>query len=154
MTRFETHLRFASRFCSRTAGPRITAEELATTEEALFISFPQSYRDFALAHGAASAPALRTLLAEKKADFEDIASFLSAADCASLTEKYREAGMPDGLVAFARTSEGDIFCFEDEDLMDERPDDAPVWLYDQELGEEERVAESFDAWLASYVALR
>lgn len=90
---------------------------------------------------------------DTEADLWDVMLFHTPSECVEATETYRSAGMSDRLIAFATDSAGNMFCFDEGDLLDGRPDDAPVWFFDHDFNEDEQLAESFDAWMSSYFSL-
>ena len=106
-----------------------------------------------LHHGAVRSPTLPGLIVDAEADLWDVASFHTPSECVEATEAYRTAGMSERLIAFATNSAGNVFCFDEGDLLDARPDDAPVWFFDHDFDEDKKLAESFDAWLGSYFSL-
>ena len=152
MTRTETHQYFNARFCAD--GAEVISEEaLDRAEDQLGILFPAAYREFALARGATRSHTLLSLIVAAEADLWDIDSFHTPSECVEATELYRSAGMSDRLVAFASDSAGNMFCFEERDLLEVRPDDSPVWFFDHDYNADNQWAGSFDAWLASYFSL-
>jgi hypothetical protein len=152
MTRTETHQHFVARFCAANAEP-IARTALNHAEEQLGILFPSAYREFVLARGAARSHTLLGLIVDAEADLWDVMSFHTPSECVEATETYRSAGMSERLVAFASDSAGNVFCFDEGDLLDARPDDSPVWFFDHDFNEDKLLAESVDVWLASYLSL-
>jgi len=49
---------------------------------------------------------------------------------------------------------GNVFCFEEDDLLDARPDDVPIWFFDHDFCSDRRLSDSLDSWLATYLTLR
>ena len=153
MTRTETHQHFIARFCSGNRSQPVTDSELDRAEERLSIQFPKAYREFLTVHGAAHSHSLLSLIVDSGSDLWDLTAFMVPAECVETTESYRSAGMSERLVAFASDSMGNVFCFDERDLLDARPDDAPVWLFDHDFCSDEQLTDSFDSWLASYFVL-
>jgi hypothetical protein len=153
MTRSEIQQAFVRRFCPARPEVPVFASDLDQAEERLGVLFPIAYREFATTYGVVSAPILLDLIVKNEASLWDIRSFFSASECADTTEMCRSGGMSARLVAFASDSMGNIFCFDQGDLLNERPDDAPVWFFDHEFCEDSRLSESFDSWLKAYLAL-
>jgi hypothetical protein len=152
MTRTETHQNFVTRFCADGAEP-IARAELDRAEDRLGILFPSAYREFVLVRGAARSHTLLGLIVDAEVDLWDVMSFHTPSECVEASETYRSAGMSERLVAFATDSAGNVFCFDEGDLLDARPDDAPVWFFDHDFNEDKQLADSFDAWLSSYFSL-
>ena len=68
---------------------------------------------------------------------------------------YWSGGMSPELVGFAGDGMGNLFCFRRLGTAADRPDDAPVWLFDHEFPDRDvQIALSFDDWLTSFLALR
>jgi hypothetical protein len=150
--RAELYRAFAERFH---AGKRLrpaAAAQLADAEAALGVLWPESYRQFALACGAAYTPGLLDLVAERKPGFGDVQQFLTPKQSVTETRRWRlePAG---GCAAFATDSSGSFFAFRQLPAADPRPDDAAVWLFDHEAGEVVEQAASFDEWLGRFVRL-
>ncbi len=152
MNRTETHQHFITRFCADGAEP-IARAAIDQAEDQLGILFPTAYVEFLLVRGAARSHTLLGLIVDAESDLWDVTSFHKPSECVEATEAYRSAGMSDRLVAFASDSTGNVFCFDEGNLLDARPDDAPIWLFDHDFNEDERLAETFDTWLASYFTL-
>jgi len=152
MTRIETHQHFVTRFCGKDA-ERVTEASLDAAEDQLGILFSSAYREFVLARGAVRSHTLLDLIVDAEADLWEIASFYTPLECVETTDSYRSAGMSERLIAIAGDSAGNVFCFDERDLLDARPDDVPVWFFDHDLDEDKQLAVSFDAWLASYFSL-
>jgi hypothetical protein len=62
--------------------------------------------------------------------------------------------MSEQLVEFASDSMGNLFCFRRVAPDSPRADDAEVWFFDHEFCRDSKVADSFDAWLLSYLKLK
>jgi hypothetical protein len=148
----QTHQHFVDRFCPNDAEP-VARAALDGAEEQVGILFPTAYREFILVHGAAQSHNLLSLIVDNEGDLWDVHSFHTPPDCVGTTECYRSAGMSNRLIAFASDSGGNVFCFDERDLLDSRPDDAPVWFFDHDFNEDKQLSESFDTWLASYFSL-
>lgn len=152
MTRTEIHEHFANRFCAEGAEP-IAGTALDQAEDHLGLLLPSAYREFVLHRGAVRSHTLLGLIVDAEADLWDVALFHSPFECVEATEAYHSAGMPERLMAFATDSAGNVFCFDKGDLLDIRPDDAPVWFFDHEFCKDKQLAGSFDSWLEAYFSL-
>lgn len=150
--RADLYRAFAKRFH---AGKRLrpaTAVQLADAEAGLGVLWPETYRQFALACGAAYTPNILDLVVERKPGFGDVQQFLTPKQ--SVTETRRWRLEPEGgCAAFASDCSGNFFAFRQLPAEEPRPDDAAVWLFDHEAGEVVEQAASFDEWLTRFLQL-
>lgn len=150
--RSQLHAAFAERFH---AGKRLrpaTAAQLADAEAALGVLWPEAYRQFAMACGAVYTPSLLDLVVERKPGFGDVQQFLTPKQ--SVTETRRWRLEPEGgCAAFASDGSGNFFAFRQLAGTEPPPDDAPIWLFDQEADEVLQQAASFDEWLGRFLQL-
>jgi len=58
-----------------------------------------------------------------------------------------------GCAAFASDCSGSFLAFRHLTATEPRPDDAPVWLFDHDVGEVVEQAASFDEWLGRFLQL-
>ena len=63
---------------------------------------------------------------------------------------YWSGGMDDSIVIIASDCMGNGFGFE-RCIHDERPDEAPVMVFDHDFDTIEKEFESFDEWLKSFI---
>ena len=158
MTRSEIHNRFVERFAVGIQTPCLP-EALKQVEKALNTRFPQSFIRFATCYGAVHTPGIQDLVTVGDPDHSpeglhhDVLEFFSANDMLKTTEAYRSAGMDDALVVVASDCMGNVFGFRII-AGTERPDDAPVHVFDHGQGRISAVAPSFDGWLKSFVDLK
>lgn len=150
--RADLYRAFAKRFH---AGKRLrpaTAVQLADAEAGLGILWPETYRQFTMACGAAYTPSILDLVVERKPGFGDVQQFLTPKQ--SVTETRRWRLEPEGgCAAFASDCSGNFFAFRQLPTAEPRPDDAAVWLFDHEAGEVVEQAASFDEWLGRFLQL-
>lgn len=143
---------FVGRFCpQKVALSKVDA--IDDVEESLGVVFPQAYREFLLNQGAVHPSRLLDLVVDQESELWDIQCFLTPDEVAETTELYRSGGMSERLIVFANDSMGNVFCFAEEDLLDARPEDAPVWFFDHDFCEDEKLAETFAGFLAEYLRL-
>ena len=150
--RADLHRQFAERFHAGKRPRSATEEQIADAETALGVLIPESYRQFALNHGAVNSPSLLDLVVAKQSGFSDVQQFLKPKQMVTETRRWNLA--PDGGgIAFAADSSGNWFMFRGLTDATPRPDDAAVWLFDIEAGEPALQADSFDKWIERYLGL-
>lgn len=158
MTRTEIQSTFVDLFA---LGERIPSglDALQKAEAELGITFPQSFLDFAIHHGAIHTPDILTLVTggesetiPEGASF-DVQDFITPVQILESTQMYWAAGMEDWMVAFANDSMGNVFGFRKQ-VTDPRPDDSPVYLFDHDFCETHEEAPGFDAWLNSFIRMQ
>src|SRR5438046_1976104 len=86
--RSELYRRFAERFHAGKRRRPATGEQIAEAELALGVLWPESYRQFALACGAVSCPALLDLIVERKPGFSDVQQFLTPKQSVAETRRW------------------------------------------------------------------
>jgi len=160
MSREQIHATFVSRFSAprlKTAAS-VTAGDLNRVEEALRITFPVAYCAFLTEHGPVFTPGLLDLVTggdseqpPEGASF-DVQEFLEPNQIIETHQLYSGGGMGDWLVPIAMDCMGNVFGFKREECRP-RPDDSPVFFFDHDFCEIHREADSFDAWLASFLKL-
>jgi hypothetical protein len=98
------------------------------------------------------APSLPELVVGRRPGFSAVQQFLTPKQAVTETRRWRldPAG---GCVAFAADGSGSWFAFRRLSGAASRPDDAPVWLFDLEVGQPAVEAESFDGWVGRFLAL-
>lgn len=131
---------------------RVTAAELEAAEERLGFRFPADYRAAVLAWGVPDVSiALLDFVVDADADMTAVSELVLPEEVVEMTEAWREVGLPETLVAFASGCGGKKFCFQTDAAEGET---GGVWLFDREVGEAERVAESFDGWIGAFCDLK
>lgn len=150
--RDDLYAAFAERFH---AGKRLrpaTAVQLADTEAALGVLWPDAYRQFAMACGAVYTPGLLDLVVEHKPGFGDVQQFLTPKQSVTETRRWLRE-LEGGCAVFASDCSGSFFAFRQLPATEPRPDDAAVWLLDHDVGELVEQAASFDKWLDRFLQL-
>ena len=160
MHREQIHTSFVSRF----SAPRlkttvaITASDLNRIEQALGITFPTAYCAFLTKHGPVYTPGVLSASVGRDSDQPpdgasfDVQEFLEPNQIIETHQLYSSGGMEDWLVPIAMDCMGNVFGFKREQCHP-RPDDSPVFLFDHDFCEIHQEADSFDAWLASFLNL-
>jgi hypothetical protein len=160
MSREEIHSTFVGRF----SGPRlkpaapVTADDLHRVEEELKLTFPTSYVAFLTHHGPVFTPSILDLVTggdseqpPEGASF-DVQEFFEPNQIIETHRLYSNGGMEDWLVPVAMDCMGNVFGFKREQHPS-RPDDSPVFFFDHDFCKIHQEADSFDAWLASFLQL-
>lgn len=122
--------------------PPASEEQVAGAEETLNVSLPPSFRAFLKTHNGGSAweTSLYGVGCESEDDDED------HYDLAVLNVRGRQEGLPEHLVGFAATLNGDVWCFDVSDV--EKPEDeAPIVLIDVQQGQVIPAASGFVTFL-------
>jgi hypothetical protein len=152
LARADLHRQFAERFHAGKHPRPATEVQVAEAESSLGLFWPESYRQFALNHGAIYSPSLLDLLVENQSEYSAVQQFLKPKQ--TVTETRRWHLSEDGnSVAFAADSSGNWFMFRDLASSPPRPDDAAVWLFDLEEGASVKQADSFDQWVERFLNL-
>ena len=159
MNRAEIHSRFVETFASdyhERSIPEVA--DLLKVEKALGTTFPQSYVDFITTHGSVLTPSLLDLVtggeseeAPEGASF-DIREFIAAEEVGDAAEAYWSGGMDEAVVPIASDCMENVFGFS-KSVLEKRPDDLPVMVFDHDfvtVGEEHS---SFDGWLNSFLTM-
>jgi hypothetical protein len=160
MSREEIHSTFVRRF----SGPRpkpatpVTADDLHRVEEELRATFPTAYLAFLTHYGPVFTPSALDLVTggdseqpPEGASF-DVQEFFEPNQIIETHRLYSNGGMEHWLVPVAMDCMGNVFGFKRESHHS-RPDDSPVFFFDHDFCKTHQEAESFDAWLASFLLL-
>ena len=150
--RADLHRQFTERFHAGKRTRAATEEQIAEAETALSVLMPESYRQFALNHGAVYSPAILDGVAAKQPGFSDVQQFLKPKQMVTETRRWHLSPEGGG-IAFAADSSGNWFMFRALTSSTPRSDDAAVWLFDLETGEPTLQADSFDKWIERYLSL-
>ena len=160
MSREEIHGSFVTRFSApRTeAVAPVTAGDLRRVEEELKITLPAAYLAFLTEHGPVFTPGVLDLVTggdseqpPEGASF-DVQEFFEPNQIIETHRLYSSGGMEDWLVPVAMDCMGNVFGFKREEFHPRR-DDCPVFFFDHDFCKIHQEADSFDAWLASFLKL-
>jgi hypothetical protein len=158
MTRTDIHDRFCEHFAAEGASP-IPVEQLVAIESVIGTKLPQSYLEFATRIGTIYTPQLLDLMTGGESEIApegarmDIQNFLSPQEIVEATKSYWSAGMDDWLVAIASDCMGNVFGFR-KTIDDQRPDDAPVYVFDHDFCKTTEEEAGFDIWLRSFIRIK
>lgn len=146
-------LGFAQKWCHPDYPPlQIDPEKLLAVGHELGVSFPDDYRSAILTVGLPH-PTLALLnnILERNSDLHDLSNLYSPEEILSSTKGWHEAGMPGNLIAIGNDCSGSSFCFDANDLKNGSVSQAPVYFWDHDFDETERIEVSFSSWIGSYL---
>lgn len=131
---------------------RVSEDELRRAEAHLQASLPDDYRSAVLQIGLPR-PTIELLdfIAEQELDLRDVSDFLGPAEMISVTQEWRELGLPDNLVAFATDCMGNLFCFP---TNTEAGGSVPVYFFDHDFETVDLIAPTFTHWVNEFCELR
>jgi len=159
MSRNDIQAGFVKRFASMEAKPPVVvaAIDLQSVEKELSTVFPRAYFDFLTRYGSVHTPDILRLIGGDSENIPegfsfDVQKFLEAEKIAEVHRLYTSGGMEDWLIPIASDCMGNLFGFKRNE-SDVRHDDAPVFLFDHDFCETHQEADSFDAWLESFIRL-
>lgn len=144
---------FARKWCHPDHPPTaVNADDLLVAERKLGVVFPEDYKSAVLAVGLPSPTlALLSAIDDKDLDLRGLADLLSPGEVVEETFGWRESGMPRNLIAIGSDDSGSKFCFDENDLKGQSVASAPIYFWDHDFDETERVSDSFSAWIGSYL---
>jgi hypothetical protein len=96
---------------------------------------------------------LLSAIVDQRLDIPSLGDFLGPKEMIETTWDWRQAGLPDSMVAFATDGSGDLYCFQVVPETEPVPDDAIVWYFDHEEKEVESLEMPFSKWLRLYAAI-
>ena len=158
MQREQLHATFTAAFSEGDSAP-ITADALSRTEVELQTIFPASFVAFATRFGAIFTPGILDLVtggdsevAPPGASF-DVQNFFSDEEIIETTRMYHDAGMDRWFIAIASDCMGNVFGFRQQ-TEPPRIDDAVLMVFDHDFCKTAVEAESFDAWITSFLTMK
>jgi hypothetical protein len=129
----------------------VSEEELGSTEHRLETHLPADYRSAVLKSGLPrSTIHLLGAIVDRELDVRDVSGFLAPADIVTVTEDWRDLGLPEELVAFATDCMGNLFCFP---VDTNASGEAPVFFFDHDDKAVESIAPSFTRWIDEFCAI-
>jgi hypothetical protein len=125
----------------------VSEDELKNAEVRLQTRLPADYRNAVLQLGLPR-PTIELLdaIVDRELDLRDVSEFLSPAEIVSVTEDWRDLGLPEELVAFATDCMGNLFCFPTEANGGE----VPVSFFDHDERTVDVIAPSFTRWIEGF----
>jgi cell wall assembly regulator SMI1 len=129
----------------------VSAGELDRAEERLQTRLPADYRSAVLQFGLPR-PTFELLnaIVDRQLDLGDVSDFLSPTEMVSVTEEWRDLGLPEELVAFATDCMGNLYCFP---KPDEPGGSTPIFFFDHDSRALDVVAPSFTRWIEDFCAV-
>jgi hypothetical protein len=132
----------------------ISLDQIKKAEAELNFHFPQIYFDCITKIGIFdTAMDLLDQIVDQKLHIHDLAEMAHPKDIPEDMQGWQEAGMPEGLIPFAKDCMGNAFCFAQEEAGGQRKNDLSVYFFDHDLDEVELEANSFVAWIESFNAV-
>lgn len=129
----------------------VSKDELGNAETRLQTRLPTDYRDAVLQLGLPRPTTeLLDAIVERKLDVRDVSEFLSPGEIVSVTEDWRDLGLPEELVAFATDCMGNLFCFPTEA---DDGGEVPVFFFDHDEGTVDVIAPSFARWIEEFCSV-
>ena len=158
MNREQLHATFAESFAVGSSA-LIPEEALSQAEVELQTLFPASFVGFAKRVGAIFTPGILDLVtggesevAPPDASF-DVQNFFTAEEIIDTTRTYHDGGMDPWFIAIASDCMGNVFGFR-QHRDSPRLDDAALMVFDHDFNKVDLEAESFDAWLTSFLRMK
>ena len=124
---------------------------LDSLESRLQTYLPIDYRAAILEFGLPR-PTIELLdaIVKHELNLADASEFHGPVEIATITEGWREAGLPGDLIAFASDCTGNLFCFL---ASESRQREQPVLFWDHDFDTVDEVAPSFAQWIECYCDL-
>lgn len=130
----------------------VTRADLDAVQLELGIRFPQDYRFQVLTVGLPHPTlALSSSILGRNVDLFDLSDLHDPQTILEQTRGWHQAGMPAWMVAIGSDSLGNIFGFDMRELRTGQVAQAAVFFWDHDFGEVTPVADSFNAWIESYL---
>ena len=124
--------------------------ELQDVEKTFAVQLPAAYRSFLLEHGAVSpGVSLLNSIVTNELDIADLSALCEPQEVIDDTTGWRESGLPVELFAIGSDCSGNLFCFRQDDCQ-KPTEDAPIYLWDHDFDETEKVADSFTDWILAF----
>lgn len=126
----------------------VSEDDLSEAEGRLRTRVPTDYRNAVLQFGLPR-PTIELFdaIVDRKLDLRDLSDFLNPAEIVSVTEDWRDLGLPEELFAFATDCMGNLFCFPTEAVSG---GEVPVFFFDHDERTVEVIAPSFTRWIEEF----
>jgi hypothetical protein len=128
----------------------VAENDLKEAERRLQTCLPADYRHAVLHFGLPRLTIdLLDAIVDRELDLRDVSDFLTPAEIVTVTEDWRDLGLPEELVAFATDSTGNLYCFPSQG----NGSGAPVFFFDHANRAVEAIAPSFTRWIETYCSI-
>ena len=126
----------------------VSEDDLDDAEGRLQTRLPTDYRNAVLQLGLPR-PTIELLdaIVDRELDLRDLSEFLSPAEIVSVTQDWRDLGLPEELVAFATDCMGNLFCFP---MQADGGGEVPVFFFDHDERTVDVIASSFTRWIEEF----
>lgn len=125
--------------------------DLNAVEAKFGIYLPTEYRDQVLAVGLPNPTlALLSAIVDNEIYLAALSDLCNPKEIEEATIGGRAAGMPEDLLVIGLDHLANEFCFKLADLKTQRSAKAPIYFWDHDFLETEKVAASFTDWIDSY----
>lgn len=126
----------------------VSEHELEGAERSIQTRLPADYRSAVLQFGLPRPSAkLLDAIVDRELDLRDVSDFLSPLEIVSVTEDWRDLGLPEELVAFATDCMGNLFCF---CTAAEAGSSIPVFFFNHDYRTVDVIAPSFTHWIEEF----
>lgn len=141
--------RFAELWSSSRYPPDpVTEADIRIVEQRFDICLPNDYRQAVLRVGLPRPTiALLNAIVDRELDLRDLSEFFKPSEIVSVTDDWRDLGLPEDLVAFAADCMGNLFCFCNPKDGEEA---APVFFFDHDNQTADVIAPSFNQWIDEF----
>lgn len=114
---------------------KVNKDVISSFEEALNISYPESYTYFLEHYGSCDTKiSLLDAILENDDDFSDVSSIYSLQDSEIISKNLHSVGVSENFLAFAVDCTGNKFCFNKNELTENcSGGEASVWFYDRDF---------------------
>jgi SMI1-KNR4 cell-wall len=130
------------------APDHVSEQELEDTERRFRTRLPADYRNAVLQFGLPRPTAeLLDAIVDRELDLRDVSDFLSPSEIVSVTEDWRDLGLPEEFVAFATDCVGNLFCFPTEA---EAGGELPVFFFNHDNRTADVIALTFTQWIEEF----
>ena len=127
---------------------QVSEQELEDTEDRLRTRLAADYRNAVLQFGLPRPSAkLLDAIVDRKLDLRDVSEFLNPREIVSVTEDWRDLGLPEEFVAFATDCMGNLFCF---CTAAKAGGDLPVFYFNHDHRTVDLIAPSFTHWIGEF----
>ena len=130
------------------AADLVSEHELEVAERRLQTRLPADYRNAVLQFGLPRPSAkLLDAIVDNKLDLRDVSDFLNPIEIVTVTEDWRDLGLPEQFFAFATDCMGNLFCF---CTAAEAGGDLPVFFFNHDHRAVDMIAPSFSHWIGEF----